>query len=101
MSLHTLPRGLVAARLAIATHCSEVPPTPTPTIVGGQVFPPAETTLSMTKDLTPLIPSAGIAIFKNELFSEPLPFGTISISSNWSSSQKSIVIAGISMPQEV
>ena len=59
--------------------------TPTPTIVCGQVLPPAFTTLSITKALTPKIPSAGMAIFKKELFSEPLPrerlFGILDVMS--------------------
>jgi hypothetical protein len=58
--------------------------------VGGQVFPPAKTAQSITKVLIASIPSAGTAILRNELFSEPLPFGTIS-SDTWSgSAEKSI-----------
>ena len=82
-SPQALPSGRVAARLASATHRSEVPPRPTPTIVGGQVLPPAASTQSITKVLIASMPSAGIAIFRNELFSEPLPFGIISISSSF------------------
>ena len=47
------------------------------------------------------MPSAGIAIFRNELFSEPLPFGIISISSVSGASLKSMWITGTSMPHEV
>ena len=36
----------------------------------------------MTNVLIASTPSAGIAIFSNELFSEPLPLGIISISSS-------------------
>ena len=73
------PSGRVAATLARCTHRSAVPPTPTPTIVGGQVLPPASSTQSTTKVLIASTPSAGIAIFSHELFSEPLPFGIISM----------------------
>ena len=52
---------------------------PTPTMVGGQVLPPASSTQSITKVLMAFTPSAGIAILSHELFSEPLPLGTISI----------------------
>jgi hypothetical protein len=74
-SAHGIPSGRVAAIFARWTHRSAVPPTPTPTIVGGQVLPPAFNTQSMTNVLMASTPSAGIAIFNHELFSEPLPFG--------------------------
>ena len=78
-----------------------MPPRPTPTIVGGQVLPPAASTQSTTKVLIASMPSAGIAIFRNELFSEPLPLGIISISSSSVASLKSMWITGTSMPHEV
>ena len=53
---------------------------PTPTMVGGQTRPPHSITLSITKRLTAATPSAGISICRNEPFSEPEPFGIISIS---------------------
>ena len=74
---------------------------PTPTMVGGQVLPPAEITQSTTKVLIAATPSAGIAIFRNELFSEPLPLGTISISSTSDCSLKSRWITGTPAPHEV
>ena len=51
-SAQCVPRGRTAARLARCTHRSAVPPTPTPTMVGGQVRPPASSTQSTTKVLT-------------------------------------------------
>ena len=49
-------------------------------MVGGQVLPPAAITQSTTNRLIAEMPSAGIAMRRNELFSEPLPLGIISIS---------------------
>ena len=63
-SAQRLPSGRVAATLARCTHRSAVPPTPTPTIVGGQVLPPASSTQSTTKVLIASTPSAGIAILQ-------------------------------------
>lgn len=47
-----------------------------------------------------MIPSAGIAIFKKELFSEPLPLGTIFRVSSCGVSEKSIWMTGTWMPDE-
>ncbi len=58
-SAQCVPSGRVAAILARCTHRSAVPPTPTPTIVGGQVLPPASSTQSTTKVLIASTPSAG------------------------------------------
>ena len=80
---------------------SEVPPMPTPTMVGGQTRPPHSITLSMTKRLIALTPSAGISICRNEPFSEPEPFGIISISTVSSRSSKSTLMIGTPMPHEV
>ena len=55
----------------------------------------------MTKVLTASTPSAGIAILSQELFSEPLPLGIISIESVSASAEKSILITGTERPQEV
>src|SRR5687768_4098371 len=96
-----LPSGRVAARFARATHRSDVPPTPTPTIVGGQVFPPAAITQSTTNVLIASIPSAGTAILRNELFSEPLPLGIIRMRSVPGGASKPTWITGISMPHDV
>ena len=79
ISTNWLPSGRVAATLDRCTHRSAVPPTPTPTITGGQLLPPASSTQSMTKVLIASTPSAGMAIFNQELFSEPEPLGIISI----------------------
>jgi hypothetical protein len=49
---------------------------PTPTIPGGQGFPPAPTIESRTNSLIPRTPSAGTHIFRKLIFSEPDPFGT-------------------------
>ena len=46
-----VPSGRVAATLARCMHRSEVPPMPTPTMVGGQTRPPNSMTRSMTKRL--------------------------------------------------
>ena len=71
-------------------------------MVGGQVLPPAASTQSMTKVLIASMPSAGIAIFRNEPFSLPLPLGIISISSTVSdASLKSTCTTGTPMPHEV
>src|SRR5215212_3657077 len=67
------PSGRVAATLARCMQGSEVPPTPTPTMVGGQTRPPTSITRSITKALMPSLPSAGISIFRNEPFSDPAP----------------------------
>ena len=74
---------------------------PTPTIVGGQVLPPAARTQSTTNVRIASTPSAGTAILRNELFSEPLPLGIISISSASRVSAKSMWITGTSAPHEV
>src|SRR5258706_2491683 len=100
-SAQAVPRARVAAFLASATQRSEVPPMPTPTMVGGQVLPPASSTQSTTKVLIAFTPSAGIAIFSQELFSDPLPFGTISITRRSRSSEKSRRIAGTPGPHDV
>ena len=63
---------------------------PTPTIVGGHVLPPAASTQSTTNVRIASTPSAGTAIFRNELFSDPLPFGIISISSVSGAAMKSM-----------
>src|SRR2546425_9969874 len=49
---------------------------PTPTIPGGQGFPPAPTIDSRTNCLIPFTPSAGTHIFRKLMFSEPEPLGT-------------------------
>ena len=100
-SSQLVPSARVAAIFARWTHRSAVPPTPTPTMVGGHTLPPASSTLSMTKTLMPSTPSAGMHIFRNEPFSEPLPLGIISISSSSSVSEKSMLITGTRRPHEV
>ena len=100
-SSQRVPSARVAASFARCTHRSAVPPTPTPTMVGGQVLPPASSTQSITNVLTASTPSAGIAILSHELFSEPEPFGTISMTSASSSSEKSTLMIGTPRPQEV
>ena len=73
---------------------------PTPTMVGGQTRPPHSITLSMTKRLMAATPSAGISICRNEPFSEPEPFGIISISTVSSRSSKSTLMIGTRTPHE-
>ena len=90
----------VAASFARCTQRSAVPPTPTPTIVGGQVFPPASSTQSTTKVLMASTPSAGTAMRSHELFSEPEPFGIISIT-RFSSLEKSMLTTGMPRPVDV
>ena len=55
---------------------SKVPPKPTPTINGGQGFPPASFTVLTTKSTTPSCPSEGLSIPTRLIFSLPPPFGT-------------------------
>ncbi len=59
-SSQRMPSGRVAATFARCMQRSEVPPTPTPTMVGGQTLPPAWITQSTTKRFTAATPSAGI-----------------------------------------
>src|SRR5439155_622835 len=47
---------------------------PTPTIPGGQGFPPAPTIDSSTNCLMPFTPSAGTHILRKLMFSLPLPW---------------------------
>jgi hypothetical protein len=70
-------------------------------MVGGQVLPPEANTQSMTKVLIASTPSAGMAILRKELFSEPLPLGIISISSNSGWSLNVTWMTGTSMPHDV
>src|SRR5467141_2022880 len=100
-SSQRVPSARVAASFARCTHRSAVPPTPTPTMVGGQVLPPASSTQSITNVLMASTPSAGTAILSHELFSEPEPFGTISITSASCSSEKSTLMIGTPRPHEV
>ena len=78
-----------------------MPPTPTPTIVGGQVLPPASSTQSTTKRLIASTPSAGIAILSHELFSEPEPFGIISIFRPSNASVNANRMTGTPSPHDV
>ena len=80
---------------------SEVPPIPTPTMVGGQTRPPDSITRSMTKRFTALMPSDGSSICRNEPFSDPDPFGIISIDTVSGCSSKSTWMIGTRMPLEV
>jgi hypothetical protein len=96
-----VPSGRVAAIFARCMHRSEVPPTPTPTIVGGQTRPPHSITRSMTKRLIAAAPSAGISICRNEPFSEPEPLGIISIATVSSRASKSTLMIGMRTPHEV
>src|SRR6185503_18738792 len=75
--------------------------TPTPMMVGGQVLPPASSTQSTTKVLIASVPSAGIAIRSQELFSEPEPLGIITISREFASFENSIWMIGTPRPVEV
>ena len=52
---------------------SNVPPTPTPRMSGGQASGPAVFTHSMTKSFTPGSPAAGVSIVYFERFSQPPP----------------------------
>ena len=77
-----VPSGRVAAIFARCTHRSDVPPMPTPTIVGGHVLPPAvdhavdDERLDRVDAVGGNRPSAGTSCSRS-----PLPFGIISISS--------------------
>src|SRR5258708_31260824 len=67
-SAQDVPSGRVAARLARAMHRSEVPPTPTPTMVGGQVLQPASSSLSTTSAYSAYTPTAVTGILIHALF---------------------------------
>ena len=56
---------------------SNVPPTPTPRMSGGQASGPAVFTHSMMKSFTPSTPSAGVSILYFERFSQPPPLAMI------------------------
>ena len=58
----------------------DVPPIPTPTMLGGQGRPPASRTAFMMNFLTPSTPSAGFNIPRRVMFSEPAPLGRTVIS---------------------
>ena len=92
-----IPIFLSKAFLASFMAKSDVPPMPTPTIIGGHGLPPAAITVSKTNFLTPSTPSPGNAIFKALLFSEPKPFGR-TVSSIFTSSIRSIFTWGIFLP---
>ena len=67
----------------------------------GSVLPPARARIDDER-LIASMPSAGIAICRNELFSEPEPFGIISISSRlFPIARNRTWITGTRMPQEV
>ncbi len=70
-------------------------------MVGGQVLPPAASTQSTTKVLIASMPSAGMAIFRKDPFSDPLPLGIISMASVSGTSLKSRCTTGTPMPQDV
>src|SRR5256885_14854042 len=99
-SSQCVPSARVAATFARCTHRSAVPPTPTPTMVGGQVLPPASSTQSITKVLMASTPSAGTPILGHELFSGPEPFGSIPITNDPYSSGKTTLVIGQPRPQQ-
>src|SRR5688572_11418943 len=66
--------GRRTAFLASSAAVSNVPPTPTPTMTGGQAFAPARSTVSRTKSVMPAVPSAGTNIRNALMFSAPNPF---------------------------
>ena len=71
---------LVSAFFARSAHCSNVPPIPTPTTIGGQALGPASFTAVNIASLTPSIPSAGFNINTLLIFSLPKPLGATVIS---------------------
>src|SRR4051812_14795733 len=91
-SLQCEPSGRVAATFDKCTQRSAVPPTPTPTMVGGQVLPPASSTQSITNVLTASTPSAGIAPFFHQIFFYPPPFRIIFICHVSASSHEKMLI---------
>ena len=70
-----MSRGMSRAFLAMVGARSKVPPTPTPTMMGGQGFGPACLTVSSTKSLIPLIPLDGANMAQRDMFSAPPPLG--------------------------
>jgi len=71
----TEPTGRNSAFLLNSAHFSIVPPTPTPTITGGQGLPPAFDTVSTINFFIPSMPSEGVSIARALMFSLPKPFG--------------------------
>ena len=77
------------------TDLPTLPPTPTPTTIGGQGFPPASNTVSRTNFLTPSLPSAGMSILTEDIFSLPPPFGATSIRKVSPGTSLILTIAGV------
>src|SRR2546422_932569 len=67
------PSSRKSAFLDRIADFSNVPPTPTPRMSGGQASGPAFFTHSITKSFTPGSPAAGVSIVYLERFSQPPP----------------------------
>ena len=63
------------AVLAKSAHFSKSPPTPTPRIMGGHAFPPANRAVSATKSMISCSVAEGVNIFIRLMFSLPNPLG--------------------------
>jgi len=68
-----VPSSLNKACLLEITAFSKVPPIPTPTVRGGQGFPPASEIHSFTNSMIPSLPAAGGKTLARETFSLPPP----------------------------
>ena len=75
-----LPSVLNNACLLEIAALSNVPPIPTPTVIGGQGFGPALLMHSLTNLSTPSLPAAGAKTVALLTFSLPPPFAAYSIS---------------------
>ena len=87
-----------SARLAQRATLSKLPPTPTPTTIGGQGFGPAFLTVSSTKSLTPCAPSLGRSIRSAPCFSLPNPLGATVISQASPGTRSTVSSAGVLSP---
>jgi hypothetical protein len=90
----TLPKSLNKACLEEITALSNVPPIPTPIVIGGHGFPPASEITSFTNSTTPSFPAAGGKTFALDTFSDPPPFAAYSISILSPSTISKWIIAG-------
>ena len=84
--------------MASAPTVSKLPPMPTPTTVGGQGLPPAESTASSTNSLTPASPETGVSIFTRHMFSLPAPLGATVIFSPSPGTMRAFMAAGVLSP---
>src|SRR5205085_4546948 len=88
----------VLASFASCIATSEVPPRPTPTIIGGHGRAPDSKMHCSTNFWIPLRPSDGFSILRKLIFSEPDPFGAMWISMLSEPGTKSNLMIGMPWP---